>query len=196
MLKKYEIRGLRIEKFIQKNDNLDYIENERYIFNCIENNKKYEIMMYFNYLNNEEKNTIFKIKKVKYFCGISYLPLSIFSIMLDVDNKEHYNQAFDFNDTNINIKYDKFKVTNRLKKVRPVWIFKGKSGLGKSYLASILINNSNLKIYETDSNEKIPNIICEDIIVIGNKYNFSIEEIEKNIYGNHESILVNFDRIL
>ena len=61
-------------------------------------------------------------------------------------------------------------------------------------MISLIYNNSNLTIYETDSNSALPNIIFEDIIVIGNKYNFSIDEIEKNIYGQHESIIINFDK--
>ena len=196
MLKEYEIRGLRVEKFIQKINEMDYIENERYVFNCIQNKKNYEIIMYLKYINCEEKKSVFEIKEVKHFVGTSYLPIQIFSIMLDTNKKEHYNEAFDFKETNIFIKYDNFKITNRLKKIRPVWIIKGQSGLGKSYLASILSNNSNLTIYETDSNSKLANIICEDIIVVGNKYNFSIEEIERQIYGKHESIIINFDKII
>ena len=114
--------------------------------------------------------------------------------MLDTNKKEHYNEAFDVNETNIIIKYENFKKTNRLKKIRQVWIIKRQSGLGKTYLTSILSNNSNLTIYETDSNSKLADIICEDIIVVGNKYNFSIEGIEKNIYGEHESSIINFDK--
>lgn len=194
MLKKYEIRGLRVEKYIQKVNDIDYIENERYIFNCIEDSRNYEILLYFKYISRKEKITVFEIKEVKHFIGTSYLPLNIFSIMIDVDNKEHYNEAFDFNDTDINIKYEKFRVTNRLKKLRPVWIIKGKSGLGKSYLTTTLFNNSNLTIYETDSSPNLPLIIFEDIIVIGNKYTFNIKQIEERIFGEHETIIVNFDK--
>ena len=194
MLKEYEIRGLRVEKYIQRINKIDYIESERYVFNCIQNKKNYEIIMYLKYINHEVKKTVFKIKEIRHFVGTSYLPIQIFSIMLDTNKKEHYNEAFDFNETNISIKYDNFKKSNRLKKIRPVWIVKGQSGLGKSYLTSILSNNSNLTIYETDSNSKLADIICEDIIVIGNKHDFSIEEIEGKIYGRHESIIINFDK--
>ena len=194
MLKEYKIRGLRIEKHIQKINENKYIENQRYIFNCIQNKKNLEIILYWKYINCEEKKYIIEIKEVKCFSGISYLPIHELSIMLDEENIEHYNKAFDFNDTTINIKYEQFKKTNRLKEKRPVWIVKGQSGLGKSYLISLIYNNSNLTIYETDSNSALPNIIFEDIIVIGNKYNFSIDEIEKNIYGQHESIIINFDK--
>ena len=194
MLKKYEIRGLRVEKYIQKVNDIDYIENERYIFNCIEDSRNYEILLYFKYISRKEKTTVFEIKEVKHFIGTSYLPLNIFSIMIDVDNKEHYNEAFDFNNTDINIKYEKFRVTNRLKKSRPVWIIRGESGLGKSYLTTTLFNNSNLTIYETDSSPNLPLIIFEDIIVIGNKYNFNIKQIEERIFGEHETIIVKFDK--
>lgn len=194
MLKEYEIRGLRVEKFIQKINEIDYIESERYVFNCIQNKKNYEIIIYLKHINHEQKKAVFELKEVKRFVGTSYLPIKIFSIILDTNKKEHYNEAFDFNETNIIIKYENFKKTNRLKKIRPVWIIRGQSGLGKSYLTSMLFNNSNLTIYETDSNSKLADIICEDIIVVGNKYNFSIEDIEKNIYGEHESIIISFDK--
>ncbi len=196
MLNEYEIRGLRIEKYIQKINKNKYIENQRYIFNCIQNQKNLEIILYWKYINCEEKKSVLEIKAVKCFSGISYLPKQKFSIMLDIENIEHYNQAFDFNDTTINVKYEEFKKTNRLKEKRPVWIVKGQSGLGKSYLASLIFNNSNLTIYETDSNSKLPSIIYEDIIIIGNKYKFPVEEIEKNIYGQHECIIINFNKKL
>ena len=194
MLKEYEIRGLRIEKFIQKINEIDYIENERYIFNCVQDKKNYEIILYLEYINREEKKAIFEIRKVKRFSGVSYIPLKIFSIMIDKEKEEHYNQAFDFDNTSIVIKYQRFKKTRRLKEKRPVWIIKGQSGLGKSYLTSILFNNSRLTVYETDSNSSLSDIIYEDIIVVGNKYSFSIEDIEKNICGEHESIIISFDK--
>ena len=42
------------------------------------------------------------------------------------------------------------------------------------------------------TNPKLPDVLFQDIIIIGNKYEFVMEEIEKRIYGLHESIIVEF----
>ena len=90
------------------------------------------------------------------------------------------------------INYSLFNISRRYKEKRPVWIFKGDSGMGKTYLSSIIYNNSYLQVYETDSERKIKDALYEDIIVIGNKYEVSIEEVEKRILGPHETIIVDF----
>jgi len=64
---------------------------------------------------------------------------------------------------------------------RYVHIFQGTSGLGKSYLANLIQGKS---VYETDSNDTLPDIINEDIIVLGNKYPFTIEEVKARINGS------------
>lgn len=77
---------------------------------------------------------------------------------------------------------------------RPVWIFKGDSGLGKSYIAGIIANSDRVKtVYETDAHEKLDTIEA-DIIVVGNKYEHSFEEIESKIKGEHEIIYVDFSK--
>lgn len=79
---------------------------------------------------------------------------------------------------------------------RPVWIFKGDSGLGKSYIAGIIANSDRAKtVYETDAHEELDTIEA-DIIVVGNKYEYSFEEIESKIKGEHEIIYVDFSKSL
>jgi hypothetical protein len=46
--------------------------------------------------------------------------------------------------------------------------------------------------YETDKANKLPNSITEDIVVIGNKYQFTIEEITEKLFGDCEVIPVKF----
>jgi hypothetical protein len=82
-----------------------------------------------------------------------------------------------------------FKETIRNKNLRPVWIFKGKSNSGKSFLASKL---NELDIYETDSSETLPESIFASVIVLGNKYNFSLEDVKNKIFGEVEIQLVEF----
>ena len=71
---------------------------------------------------------------------------------------------------------------------RPVWIFKGLSGLGKSSLAA----ESGKKVFETDSVEKLPNKIWADVVVIGNKHNFSLKAIKQRLPNGTKPILVHF----
>lgn len=79
---------------------------------------------------------------------------------------------------------------------RPVWIFKGDSGLGKSYIAGIIANSDRAKtVYETDAHEELETIEA-DIIVVGNKYDHSLEKIESKIKGEHEIIYVDFSKSL
>ncbi len=82
-----------------------------------------------------------------------------------------------------------FKETVRAKNLRPVWIFKGKSNSGKSFLASKL---NDLEVYETDSNEELPTSITASIIVLGNKYNYSIDDIKPKLFGEVEIQIVEF----
>ena len=86
---------------------------------------------------------------------------------------------------------DLFTRTPRTKSIRPVWIFKGESNTGKSYLSHL----TDKDVYETDSSDKLPNSITEDIIVLGNKYKFTVEQIEERIFGKHETIIVNFESV-
>ena len=88
---------------------------------------------------------------------------------------------------------DLFEPIVRAKEKRPVWIFKGESGLGKSYLAGIIENSNRMKtVYETDAHEELT-YINEDIVVVGNKYDHSMDEILAKIQGEHEVIFVNFE---
>ena len=54
-------------------------------------------------------------------------------------------------------------------------VFMGESGIGKSFLASLCA----IPVYESDRAEKLPDIITEPIIVLGNKYKEQREEILK-----------------
>ena len=88
-----------------------------------------------------------------------------------------------------------FEETIRNQEKRPVWIFKGDSALGKSYLAGIIANSDRMKtVYGTDAHESLDKI-HEDIIVIGNKYPYSVEDVEKYIESEYEIILVDFSKV-
>lgn len=124
---------------------------------------------------------------------IMYVPdmkNDIFTIDYVHENMDYYPNA------ECTVNMDLFEPIIRAKEKRPVWIFKGDSGLGKSYLAGIIRESNREKvIYETDSNPSInkDEIKYSDIIVIGNKYNYEIDEIKSFLEGDTEIIAVNFD---
>lgn len=70
---------------------------------------------------------------------------------------------------------------------RPVWIIEGASGTGKSTLASHL---EGLTVFETDSVDKLPESIKEDVIVLGNRSGFKREDVTKRIFGQPDVNLI------
>lgn len=79
-------------------------------------------------------------------------------------------------------------IDGRYKTKRPVWLFYGDSAMGKSYLSSMTGKTK----YETDKSENLPKSITADIVVIGNKYKFTIEQISEKLFGDCEIIPVKF----
>lgn len=87
-----------------------------------------------------------------------------------------------------------FKPTARTMEGRPVWIFTGKSGLGKSTIGADIASGCSKKIvFETDSVDVLPEEIWADIIVAGKrKGGFSLEEIKKSLPAGVKPIVVEF----
>ena len=73
---------------------------------------------------------------------------------------------------------------------RKVWIFKGDSGAGKSFLASKL---DSLSVFETDAHNELPKTISEDVIVLGNKYDYSLENVKAKIFEADSTDIVVVD---
>lgn len=85
-----------------------------------------------------------------------------------------------------------FEKTPRIMEKRPVWIFAGGSGLGKSTLGRFLELQGKI-VYETDSDLRLPNIIMADIIVAGNRNkSLSIDDICARLPDGVEPIFVEF----
>lgn len=143
-------------------------DNTKYTVCLLKDNEKYII-------NNEEN----KLIKVDQFPIMHYR----------VDSYSNIEDVFDFSKNFINMNY--FKLKERFSEIkRKVWIFKGDSLLGKTFLS----DNMNLSKYETDISSELPETIKEEVIVLGNKYNFDIEDIKDRIYDkeNVEIIVVEF----
>jgi hypothetical protein len=207
------IIGLRTEKFVNGRDIEDKSLDTKYIFYMIEEKKgayverKYQIEVY-------ELDTMCpsgyteatygccEVKRVYEFGDIHYTPKMEFIIEVEERdyNEDISNEIFDicvyggdgyYPNGHINVNLDLFVPTIRYQETRPVWIFRGTSHSGKSYLAHQF---SNKEIYETDSNEELPEAIYADVIVLGNKYAFDIKVIEDRIFGEHELIVVEFGK--
>jgi hypothetical protein len=88
-----------------------------------------------------------------------------------------------FNKINDNIKKYWYKRYNY------VYIFNGDKYTGKRYIANKI---KNMSIYETDSNYILPNNLKENVIIIGNKYKFTINDIMSKYKGNNIFINVEF----
>lgn len=92
----------------------------------------------------------------------------------------------------VNFCEEMFEKTPRIMEKRPVWIFAGGSGLGKSTLGRFLELQGKV-IYETDSDQRLPNIIMADVIVAGNRNrSLTIDDICSRLPDGIEPIFVEF----
>lgn len=207
------IIGLRVEKYIDKevsghNCDFEYkdAEFEKHIIcGVLSDNRKVEIE-----LSHSEGECgsgwstaswgHIKVTEVKKFNGYTHIPKDILNIediqpnfdgdisnevfSVDCDGGDNYYPS-----GNYSIKMEFFKETDRAKNLRPVWIFKGQSSAGKSFLASKL---NEVEVYETDRNEMLPEKITASVIVLGNKYNYTVEDIKGKLFGEVEINIVDF----
>ena len=208
-----KIIGLRIEKYIDKevsghNCDFEYkdAEFEKHIIcGVLSDNRKVEIEMSVSEgecgsgWSTASWGNI-KVTEVKKFNGYTHIPKEVLNVEDVEPNFEGNisNDVFSIDEDGgcnyypsggYNVNMELFKETIRAKNLRPVWIFKGKSNSGKSFLASKL---NDLEIYETDSNEKLPDVITASVIVVGNKYDFEIDDLKKLIFGEVEIQIVDF----
>lgn len=77
---------------------------------------------------------------------------------------------------------------------KPIWIFKGDSGAGKTYL-SALLEIMEMKVFETDSikGDDITDPIKADIIVIGNKHGFKIDYVKEHVANRDDIEFIEVD---
>lgn len=75
---------------------------------------------------------------------------------------------------------------------RIVWILSGASGLGKSTLGRYL-EDGGKTVYETDSARELPEMITEDVIILGNRSGFTVEDVTKRIPQPAKVVSVPFE---
>jgi hypothetical protein len=210
----WKLLGMNIEKFFDTKtydeDPEDYI-NDKYILYFEGKWKQiYKVVLY------QEEGMCFSgwttasygninIEKIDHIYPLSYFPKT--GIYIDeVKESEDYikNTVFDYSSDGgceyyssgyVEINMDNFTETPRVKKDRIVYIFKGDSNLGKTYLAM----STGKVIYETDSNAELPKVITADIIVMGNKHidKFDIDDVIEKIFttktDSYELIICRFN---
>lgn len=213
---KLTVHSLRKEQIRTYNDrSCEYDDNILYVLNCLNGNDKYELSLWTEYGDcfSGYCPASFghgRMQKVKNFSGMTHKAIRKLTFEIeeyldptsdipDMENEifsiEHDGGDSYYPAGEVCVNEELFTETNRYKPVRPVWIFKGGSALGKSYIAGIFGNSSEVKtVYETDAHEVLDEAIEADIIVVGNKYNHTLEEIEAKIQGEHETIYVDFSK--
>lgn len=204
-----KIIGLRVEKYIAYESHDDYseepdeVEREKHIL-CVvyENGKKAEIELSTSHGLCSSGYTSaswghLEIKEVDKFSGFSFVPKTGILTINEKDLCKNYVYEVDsdgddqwYPSGGYSIDMSLFRETIRNKPVRPVWIFLGKSGTGKTFLSSKL---NGLEVYETDSSDVLPPKITASVVVLGNKYSFDIEDIKRKIIGKAEIHTVMFN---
>ena len=97
-----------------------------------------------------------------------------------------------FSKEEVNFCEEMFEKTPRMMEKRPVWIFAGASGLGKSTIGRFLELQGKV-VYETDSDQRLPNVIMADVIVAGNRNkSLTIDDICARLPDGVEPIFVEF----
>lgn len=112
---------------------------------------------------------------------------NIFTVSFDGDDS-YYPSGYSY------VKEELFTELPRAMKKRPVWIFNGASGTGKSTFGCIL-GETNYEVYETDSAKdgNLPEEIWADMIVVGNKWkNITVDEVKKHLPDDVNAIDVTF----
>jgi hypothetical protein len=217
----FKIKALRVEQTLTYNNREDiYEENHKDILLLEHKDKwnnisKYELSLWTEYGDwysgwCEASYGYNSLRKVEEFNGFNYVPIRELIISFNFDEKNIPNEIPETENEIITYSYDDgdhyyasgassvnmdlFTPTPRMEDKRPVWVFKGKSNLGKSYLAHLISNEYEKEVYETDSSERLPDSIIADIVVIGNKYPYAVKDIEEKLYGNNNKVIVvNFE---
>ena len=209
-----DIVGLKLHYYIGqkingKNCKFVYYDEEliKYII-CLKDkdDTKYELELYEDYGECYSGWTIaqwgyFNFTKVENFGALTHCPKKDLNtkIIFDPESKEEDYQCewFSISENgsdkyypcgSVGVNMDKFNSTSRGFDKHPVWIFYGNSNLGKSFLSHQI---KDMNVFETDAYDKLPDVINNDIVVVGNKHGYALEDVRKRING--QVITVHFN---
>jgi hypothetical protein len=208
------IKGLRInqvpmEKYINKDEYTSSFNDDiisEYEFLYLENGKLYSECFALEYgecgsgycgaewIKEGNKKQVLDLGTLHYIPK-GKLEINNF-ITSDYDGNDHFilyeNDCAYYPGANIQIKFDNWIDTKRGKESKQIYVFAGPSAIGKSFIA----NSTGLNVFETDAYCLTKLDVSFDIIVIGNKYTYTAEEIMEQFTGqNVEFILVGFKKL-
>lgn len=83
------------------------------------------------------------------------------------------------------VNFELFEELPRAMSCRPVWIFKGDSGAGKTTLGYYL--SKEYTVFDTDSVENgvLPEEIWADVIVLGNKWPITVDDVKNRVLSTN-----------
>lgn len=206
----YTIIGIRIEKYIgtvTEGHNCDFEEVpeelERVIIFLTKGGRKYKLTLYTEYGQCYSGWTTASfghgdlVEVQNFECGFTHVPKE-YAEVDNLDNNKYFSWDSDGGDEYYpsgghNINMDYFVATGRQAEKPVVFIFTGPSAIGKSFIASKI---KELQVYETDSSDTLNIPKTTGIVVLGGKYNYTIENVKEQ-FANLlvEFRLVNFSKL-
>lgn len=216
MLQRYNVLGLRVEKYVGEsvdghNCDFEYTPAvfERHVLLLTGvYGLKYEL-----YLWNTEGECgsgwctasfgHIDLKQVKNFAGWTHRITDKTSIEFNIEDEAIDTKVFSYHDdggcnyypsgyAHVNVElFDPFP--ERILEKRPVLIFHGDSCTLKSHLAA-LSGKCVLELDSLELSDGLPDFIVEDIIVVGNRNLFELNEVKSRIFGDAEIIDVKFTK--
>ena len=179
-----DVLQLSIEGLKKHCYNIDHKPVIKYIlcFNDTKHQTKYELLLC------ENEKPLFS--KVDNHGALTHKFIGdlVEDIHFDAIRGRYTCQYFSFSDKLWAINMEYFKPTSRGFDKNPVWVFRGKSNLGKSFLA----HRVGMRIFETDACDQLPQSIEADIIVLGNKHKYTLDNIKERMDSNCEVVAVDF----
>ena len=211
MAYKFKVVGLRLEKYLKVYDNDEEndvrVNAERHVLllKDVRTRDKYELrlwdedgMCYSGYCSASWAHT--SLERVDEYHGMTHTVTEDAIFEYEEGAEEIQNAVFKLSEDggdnwypagSYAVNMSMFKETIRSMPNRPVWVFMGDSGLGKSYIASYLSANS---VYETDSDNQFPEHIDADVVVVGNRNHFTLADIKERVGADVNMIIVEFKK--
>jgi hypothetical protein len=193
----YTVIGVRIEHYfgsVTVGHNCDFSEEtqqlEKVIVFAIKEGKKFKCELTTSYgtcgsgwttasWGHDEMTEVSSFE-----CGFTHVPKEYMEVQCLIDNP-YFGHSDDGGDSYypggchyINLEF--FVPTGRGVDKPVIFIFTGKSGIGKSFIASKL---QGMEVYETDSNQTLNIPLTTNVVVLGNKYDYTVEDVVKCFHG-------------